>query len=89
MTTENSNVDSSLQPSKKLTEQLSQLEDKLHNLLACYQFFGEAVRLMTNPEQTTSPEDWHLGLFLNQQWLRQQGEQLLQELVKVKHSLNT
>ena len=71
------------------TEQLSQLEDRLHNLLACYQFFGEAVRLMIDPEQTTCPEDWHLGLFLNQQWLHQQGEQLLQELVRVKHSLKT
>ena len=71
------------------TEQFSQLEDRLHNLLACYQFFGEAVRLMTDPEQTTNSEDWHLGLFLNQQWLQQQGEQLLQELVNLKHSLKT
>ena len=49
--------------------------------------FGEAVRLITDPEQTTSPEDWHLGLFLNQQWLHQQSEQLLEEFVHLKQCL--
>ena len=68
----------------ELIEQLSQLEDKLHNLLACYQFVGEAVRLMTEPEPLTHREDWHLGLFLNQQWLQQQGEQVLSELINTK-----
>ena len=72
----------------ELIQQLSQLEDRLHNLLACYQFFGEAVRLMTDPEQTTCPEDWHLGLFLNQQWLREQGDGLMQELINTKQQLN-
>ena len=73
----------------ELIEQLSQLEDQLHNLLACHQFFGEAIRLMTDPEQPTNSEDWHLGLFLNQQWLQQQGGQVMQELLSLKHSLKT
>ena len=72
-----------------LIERLSQLEDRLHNLLACYQFFSEAIRLMPAPEHDLldNNEQWHLGLFLNQQWLTQQGEQLLPELVKIKQAL--
>jgi hypothetical protein len=49
MTTDNNNVDLPLPPTKKLTEQLSKLEDQLHNLLACYQFYDHALRAMTNP----------------------------------------
>ena len=75
----------------ELIEQLSQLEDKLHNLLACYQFVGEAIRLMTSPEHDLldNSEQWHLGLFLNQQWLQQQGGQVMQELLSLKRSLKT
>ncbi|ODS24404.1 hypothetical protein AB835_03645 [Candidatus Endobugula sertula] len=89
MTTNNSNVDSLLQPSKKLTEQLSRLEDQLHNLLACYQFYDHAIRAMTNPEQLEHSQDWYFGLFLNQQWLQRQGENLMAELINVKQSLPT
>ena len=89
MTTDNSNVDSPLQPSKKLTERLSRLEDQLHNLLACYQFYDHAIRAMTNPEQLEDSQDWYFGLFLNQQWLRRQGETLMAELVEIKQSLNS
>ena len=89
MSKSNDKADIALPQTQQLTEQLSHLEDRLHNLLACYQFFGEAVRLMTDPNQLDNTNDWHMGLFLNQQWLRQQSEQLLQELVRVKNSLNT
>ena len=89
MTTDNSNVDSPLQPSKKHIEQLSKLEDQLHNLLACYQFYDHAIRSMTNPEQLEDSQDWYFGLFLSQQWLRRQGEQIMAELVNIKQSLNT
>ena len=43
---------------------------------------------MTEPEQLTNSEDWHLGLFLNQQWLQQRGEQVLQELINTKQQLS-
>jgi len=28
---------------------------------------------MTNPELLDNSQEWYCGLFLNQQWLRQQG----------------
>jgi hypothetical protein len=89
MTGDNSNADSPLQQTKTLTEQLSGVEDKLHNLLACYQFYDHAIRAMTNPEQLDDSQEWYFGLFLNQQWLRRQGEMVMAELVEIKHSLPT
>jgi hypothetical protein len=75
-------------PQTQLTiERLSKLEDQLHNLLACYQFYDHAIRAMTNPEQLDDSQEWVFGLFLNQQWLRRQGEKVMAELVEVKHSL--
>jgi hypothetical protein len=43
---------------------------------------------MTNPEQLEDSQEWYFGLFLNQQWLRQQGEKIMVELAEVKRSLN-
>jgi dTDP-4-amino-4,6-dideoxygalactose transaminase len=72
-----------------LIERLSKLEDRLHNLLACYQFYDHAIRAMTNPEQLDDSQEWYFGLFLNQQWLRQQGERVMAELVDIKLSIKT
>jgi hypothetical protein len=88
MTKRDDSADSPLQQTKTLTEQLSSIEDKLHNLLACYQFYDHAIRAMTNPEQLDDSQEWHFGLFLHQQWLRRQGEKVMAELVEVKRSLN-
>ena len=75
-----------------ITERLSKLEDRLHNLLACYQFYNHAIRVMTDPTQLEDSQDWYFGLFLNQQWLTQQGEQLMTEQIDWKshhhHDLN-
>mgnify|MGYP001030688050 CR=1 FL=1 len=71
------------------TERLSKLEDRLHNLLACYQFYDHAIRAMTNPEQIDNTDEWYFGLFLNQQWLRQQGERVMAELVDIKVAIKT
>ena len=49
-------------PTKTLTEQLSSVEDKLHNLLACYQFYDHAIRAMTNPEQLDESQEWYFWL---------------------------
>jgi hypothetical protein len=89
MTEHDSNAGLPLLPTKTFTEQLSTVEDKLHNLLACYQFYDHAIRAMTNPEQLDDSQEWYFGLFLNQQWLRRQGEKVMAELVEVKHSLKT
>lgn len=72
-----------------ITERLSKLEDRLHNLLACYQFYHNSIRAMTEPTQLEDSQEWYFGLFLNQQWLTRQGEQLMTELVDCKASLNT
>jgi hypothetical protein len=72
-----------------LTERLSKLENRLHNLLACYQFYDHAIRAITNPDQLDNAEDWYFGLFLNQQWLRQQGERVMAELVDIKVAIKT
>jgi hypothetical protein len=75
-------------PQTQLTiDRLSKLEDQLHNLLACYQFYDHAIRAMTNPEQLEDSQEWYFGLFLNQQWLRRQGEKMMAELVEIKLSL--
>ena len=87
MATQDDKAGSPLLPTKTLTEQLSSVEDKLHNLLACYQFYDHAIRAMTNPEQLENTEEWYFGLFLNQQWLRRQGEKVMIELVEIKQSL--
>jgi hypothetical protein len=91
MTERNSNADSPLQPSKTLTpeqqaqiERFSQLEDQLNNMLACYRFHGAAILALNEPERLDDSEEWHLGLFLTQQWLWQLGDQLLAELVAIK-----
>ena len=78
-----------LLPTKTLTERLSKLEDQLHNLLACYQFYDHAIRAMTNPEQLENTEEWYFGLFLNQQWVRRQGEMVMVDLIEIKQSLAT
>jgi hypothetical protein len=88
MTEHDNKAGSPLLPTKTLTEQLSSVEDRLHNLLACYQFYDHAIRAMTNPEQLDDSQEWVFGLFLNQQWLRRQGEKVMAELVEIKRSLN-
>ena len=76
-----------LSQTKKVKQQLSQLEDQLHHLLASYQFYDHAIRSMTDPRQLDESEAWYFGLFLNQQWLRRQGETIMAELVRIKQSL--
>ena len=44
---------------------------------------------MTEPERFEEFEDWHLGLFLHQRWVRRQGEKVMAELVEIKRSLKT
>jgi hypothetical protein len=53
-------------------------------MLACYRFHGAAILALNEPERLDDSEEWHLGLFLTQQWLWQLGDQLLAELVAIK-----
>lgn len=95
MSTYDDKADTTLPQTKTLTpeqqaqiERVSQLEDQLNNMLACYQFHGAAILALTEPERLDDSEDWHLGLFLTQQWLWQLGEQLMAELVAIKEGLS-
>jgi dTDP-4-amino-4,6-dideoxygalactose transaminase len=67
-----------------LTEPLSKLEDQLHNLLASYRFYDCAIRHMTEPAHLEESDDWHFGLFLHQQYLQQQADKVMEELVSIK-----
>ena len=87
MTTRDDKADLPMPQTKTLNEQLSRLEDQLHGLLACYQFYDHAIRAMTNPEHLEESQEWYFGLFLNQQWLRRQGEKVMLELTTIKQSL--
>jgi hypothetical protein len=69
-------------------ERFSRLEDQLNNMLACYRFHGAAILALTEPERLDDSEEWHLGLFLTQQWLWQLGEQLMAELVATKKMMS-
>jgi hypothetical protein len=88
-------ADTTLPQTKTLTpeqqaqvERVSQLEDQLNNMLACYRFHGAAILALTEPERLDDSEEWHLGLFLTQQWLWQLGEQLMAELVATKKMMS-
>ena len=67
-----------------LHDKLPNLEDKLYNLTASYQFYDCAIRHMTEPDHLEESEEWHFGLFLHQQYLQQQVEQVMEELLKIK-----
>jgi hypothetical protein len=43
---------------------------------------------MTEPERFEEFDEWHLGLFLHQQWVRRQGDKLMAELVAIKEGLS-
>jgi hypothetical protein len=72
-----------------LIQRFSNLQDRMNNVLACYHYMGEAVLAMTDPEKMDEFEDWHFGFFLHHQWTRQQGENLMAELIEVKQSLKS
>lgn len=68
-----------------LKEQLTKVEDRLHRLLASYQFYDNAIWAIVDPDRlqgdTINNEETHFGLYLNQQWLKQQSEDLTTELI--------
>ena len=61
---------------------LAQVEDQLNHLLACHVFYDTAIRAITQLEVDEPPsnEHWQLGLFLQQQWLQDQGNAVASEL---------
>lgn len=69
---------------RDLHDKLPYLEDQLYNLTASYRFYGCAIRHMTEPDHLEESDDWHFGLFLHQQYLQQQADKVMEELVSIK-----
>ena len=67
-----------------LNNRLMVFDDQLHNLLASYRFYDCAIRHMTEPDHLEESDDWHFGLFLHQQYLQQQADKVMEELVSIK-----
>lgn len=72
----------------RLSEPLAQLEDKLYNLTASYRFYDCAIRQLTEPDHLEDSSDWHFGLFLHQQYLQQQAEQVMEEMLHLKQLIH-
>ena len=69
---------------QSLNERLMVFDDQLHNLLASYRFYDCAIRHMTEPDHLEESDDWHFVLFLHQQYLQQQADKVMEELVSIK-----
>lgn len=69
--------------------ELARLEDQLNHLLACHVFYDTAIRAITHPEfeESLDNEHWQLGLFLQQQWLHDQGKSVVSELQRIRQGL--
>lgn len=69
---------------------LARLEDQLNHLLACHEFYDLAIRAITNPEfeEETDDQRWYFGLFLQQQWLHDQGQAVMSELQLIRQVLH-
>ena len=69
---------------------LARLEDQLNQLLACHEFYNLAIRAITSPDYVEEIDDhqWHFGLFLQQQWLQDQGQAAINELHNIRRGLH-
>jgi hypothetical protein len=69
---------------------LARLEDQLNQLLACHEFYDLAIRAITSPDYDEEIEgkQWHFGLFLQQQWLQDQGQAVITELQTIRRVLH-
>lgn len=71
-------------------QRLARLEDQLNQLLACHEFYNLAIRAITSPDYDEEIDDyqWHFGLFLQQQWLQDQGQAAINELQNIRRVLH-
>ena len=71
-------------------QRLARLEDQLNQLLACHEFYNLAIRAITSPDYDGEIDDhqWHFGLFLQQQWLQDQGQAAINELQSIRWVLH-
>lgn len=69
-------------------DDLSKLQDQLEDLLACNQFYREAVQAIVIPEDIEDAEPWHSGLFAAGKNLQESEESILKDIVKIRQSMN-
>jgi hypothetical protein len=71
-------------------QRLARLEDQLNQLLACHEFYNLAIRAITSPDydEEIDGHQWHFGLFLQQQWLQDQGQAAINELQNIRRVLH-
>ena len=69
-----------------LIQELTKLEDSLTHLVAAQRFCALAVRAISCPafQHQTEPSDWHLGLFVTEQWLQEQGQLAIKEIQQIR-----
>ena len=58
-------------------------------LLACHVFYDTTIQAITQLEvdEPTANDHWQLGLFLQQQWLHDQGNAVVSELRIIRQTL--
>jgi len=69
---------------------LAQLEDQLYKLLASYRFYDYAVLHLAQPdnEENTEAECFAFGVWLYQQQLKQQGDNLMDKLNNIQKMIH-
>jgi hypothetical protein len=43
---------------------------------------------MTEPDHLEESDEWHFGLFLYQQYLQQQGDKVMEDLLEIKRMIH-
>jgi len=90
MTTTDSTPVNGMSSTPSPSHRLARLEDQLNQLLACHEFYDLAIRAITSPDYNEELDDhqWHFGLFLQQQWLQDQGQAVINELQTIRRVLH-
>ena len=66
---------------------MARLEDKLNQLLP-HEFYDLAIRAITHNQfdEELDGQRWHFGLFLQQQWLHDQGQDTINQLQTLRQA---
>jgi len=69
--------------------QLAQIEDQLNQLLACHEFYDLAIRAIFDfDNDELEGQRWQFGLFLQQQWLQDTGQLIINNFQTLQQKLN-
>ena len=76
--------------STSLPVQVAQIEEQLNQLFACHEFYDLAIRAIVgfdDDELINANPHWQFGLFLQQQWLQDQGRVIADDLQTLRRLL--